>query len=131
MFNEEDVLYAADKLAPYLKTLIPDKMEEVQPLLNEYLERSSTGEKIDDLILDLLNEDLRTRRWMQAALLPDDEAMKSSFQQLPGGQSRIPATQEFECTEYGCRFRWTRRSVGRPVPPCPVHGKKLEPISRT
>lgn len=51
------------------------------------------------------------------------------FEPLPGEAQPIAATQ-YSCSKANCDISWVRRSVGQPIPNCPVHHIPLVPVSR-
>ena len=104
--EKEDILYAAEKLAPFL-----------DPAVRERLISAAHHYEILDILAEA---GLFERAWMRAALFGEADGRLLSFGSvLPGNPNSIPAGSIWSCPH--CDFDWIVRKVGQPVPPCPRH----------
>jgi hypothetical protein len=112
--EKEDILYAAEKLMPYMEHKAREHIE--------WLIRSiAKGETRPIELLDAVAAiGPYERAWMRAALLGETDERLLGFESvLPGNPNSIPAGTRWFCPI--CDFEWLVRKIGQPVPPCPKH----------
>ncbi len=68
-------------------------------------------------------------RWDETDDDEDNTRSVKRFEPLPGEAQPIAATK-YLCSEADCDISWVRRSVGQPIPECPVHHVPLVPVPR-
>lgn len=124
MFDADDIVFAVKALRPFIRQILAEKQAlSLEKEIDILLERSDRGEKVDNLLLELLSGDERLREWLKSALLEDStrgQIEDPSFGNLPGDVGGI-AAKRFRCPRESCGFNWFLRRVGQPIPFCPVH----------
>ena len=114
----EDILYAAEKLAPFLDDPLP---EQVEAIIHKVKNKEARTSELLDLIVSVGQYQ---RGWMRAAILGQvDERLLGMESSLPGNPNSIPANSVWVC-KHG-DFEWVVRRTGQPVPPCPRHKTAL------
>lgn len=123
--SDEMILVAASAIRPRLYALLGADAGPVDELLRSYLEQARSGEKVGNLILDLMAQNEATREWIDEYLTEVGwEENVRAYRPLPGGPHN-PPMQRFICPDGD--FQWFRRSVGEQIPTCPFHDKQLIP----
>jgi hypothetical protein len=126
MYTSEDLLDAARSIRPFLGELLGPESRDVDDELAEYLARAQQGEKVDNLILELLRKHTQTRVWAEEFLqtkCPPD--LVRTYEQPPGSSEPVLA-DKYRCPEGD--YIWHRRNVAIPVPQCPTHRVALQPV---
>jgi hypothetical protein len=136
LYTDQDLLEAARTI----RSELPDLLD------------SETAQSLDDRLAKLLNQvplDLRdlhyetisaivtqveeslktpesTKTWLKSFLIDSSNHQRQSFEPLPGNASYV-ATDKYICPHGD--YRWSRRSIGQPIPRCPTHNVLLIPIA--
>ena len=131
MYKDKDVLEGACAIRPYLTKLLETaKANQIDEKLAELLDKSQTGQKVDNRILKLVANQEATRTWMAAFLehnVPPEVAR--FYSPLPGQVSTVSGVARYVCPQGD--YVWYRRSVGEPIPLCPTHQLELIPGNLT
>lgn len=122
MIKVEDVFEAARTIRPLLPELLGPDAAVWDAELAGFLSRATSGEKVDNLILDLLRKDERTRNWTREFLKPNSGQDLRVYAPWPGSSNPIKPLQ-YRCPEND--FVWYRRDAGSEIPSCPTHGLAL------
>jgi hypothetical protein len=123
-YRDEDILEGARAIRPRLKELLGAAAEQVDDKLEKYLDLSRTGQRVENLIMELVAEDDATRQWMDDFLASKRPLETSrSYSELPGFPQSTPVMQRYACPS--CDHTWFRRSAGEEIPVCPSHRKQL------
>ena len=115
----------ARAIRPYLKELLGAEADAVDQQLAELLESGRRGNKVDNLILEVIRQHENTRKWMAEFLekkLPPELGQGSREYRPPLGGKPVPVPK-YVCPEGD--YIWYRSSVGEPVPNCPTHEARL------
>jgi hypothetical protein len=123
---DEKLIEGARAIRPYLTELLGDRAEAVDAQLAELLNKSAAGGKTDNLILDVLVQDDKTRKWLDEFLDRGTPAAERSYSPLPGQPTPVMA-QRYECPQGD--YVWYRRTVADKTPRCPTHNVPLRSSS--
>ena len=125
MYEHDDYLKAALAIRNHLNGLLGEEAGKVDRQLKRLLRAAQQGQKVDNLILEVIRRHESTRIWMDAYLrsraaseVPDEIRNYNS----PLGEKSIPAIR-YVCPEGD--YVWYRQSIKDVVPHCPTHGIKL------
>ena len=121
MYDTNDFMDGARAIRPYLKDLLGAEAGAVDQQLAELLESGQRGNKVDNLILEVIRHHESTRRWMAEFLekkLPPQLAQELREYQPPLGVKPL-AVPKYVCPEGD--YTWYRQSVRDPVGVCPTH----------
>lgn len=75
-------------------------------------------------VLAFFRDKPAAQQWLQDALYPSPSEPIRGYVGLSGQPGEIPARSLWKCPQ--CGFTWRVLRKGRPVPPCPHDGSKLE-----
>lgn len=136
LYTDEDLLEAARTIRGELPDLFPsDTAKVLDNRLAELLNQVpldlrdlhyETISKIATQVEEFLNTHESTKTWLQSFLIDSSNDQRKSFEPLPGNASYV-ATDKYICPHGD--YRWSRRSVGQPIPRCPTHDVLLIPIA--
>jgi hypothetical protein len=127
--NPEDILEAAHVIRLYLPDLIGAEAEAVDHALADLLAKATSGESIDNQLLELLAERAPTRDWTRQFLTDKiPPPVTRGYDPLAGSQSVIDANM-FVCQVSGCSRVWFRPKAGIAPPNCQEHQIPLIPTS--
>ena len=127
MYKPEDILEAACVIRLYLPDLLGTEAETVDQTLADLLAKASSGEGVDNQILELLAEHDATRKWTRQFLSDKvPPPVTRSFNPLAGSPSVIDANT-FICQVPGCPRVWYRPKAGIEPPKCQEHKVPLVP----
>jgi len=115
--QEEEVLAAAEAIAPHLSVLVGDEAPVVQAELDALLARAAAGESVKVRLLKVLAERKGTREWTRRLL--DIPPQVRAYEPLPGKEHRVRLPR-YTCP-HGDQDPWFRFDVRDEVPICPVH----------
>ena len=121
MYESKDILEAACVIRLYLSDLLGSDAESVDQALANLLTKSSSSERVDNQILELLAENDATREWTRKFLsnkIPPP--VTRSYNSLAGSQSVVDANT-FVCQVPGCPTVWYRPKAGIEPPECKDH----------
>ncbi|MDZ8259935.1 hypothetical protein [Nostoc sp. ChiQUE01b] len=126
MSEDSYILEAARSIRPYLSELLEDvKAKEIDQQIANLLAQASTGQSVDNLILELLSSQDATREWLSKFLQDKQQPEhERTFSPLPGHTSIVNAAK-FVCPQ--CDYIWYRPRVGIEPPLCPKHNQPLDP----
>jgi hypothetical protein len=126
---DEDLLDVARTIRPYLEELVGAEAAFYDQEIARLLAAAHAGADVDERLTVVLSRSTATHAW--AAKTLEDELHRPphlqpvrelGFEHLPGKESPT-ATDKYCCPERD--FVWWRRSVAKPVPPCPYDGSTL------
>lgn len=126
MYSPEDVLEAASVIQFYLNDLLGIEAEAVEPILTDLLDRSESGEVVDQEILELLKKHETTREWMDKLLngtMPPQ--VMRNYKRQSASVSRVQAN-DWVCPMPNCNFSLPRPKAGIELR-CKKHNKTLIP----
>ena len=123
MFEPENVFEAARTIRPLLDELLGADAAAADVELANFLARATGGEKVDNLVLDFLRKDERTRAWTKEFLEIDESGQLRSYFPLTG-RGAVSGALKYRCPEND--YVWYRRDMGVQIPRCPTHDLALE-----
>lgn len=136
LYTDEDLFEAARTIRSELPDLLaPETAKSLDNRLAELLNQVpfdlrdlhyETISAIATQIEEYLNTHESTKTWLQSFLIDSSNNQRKSFEALPGNASYV-ATDKYICPHGD--YRWSRRSVGQPIPRCPTHNLSLIPIA--
>lgn len=77
-------------------------------------------------VLAFFQDKPAAQQWLERTLYPSPSELTRSYEGLSGHPGEIPARSLWKCPQ--CGFTWRVLRKGRPVPPCPNDGSRLEPV---
>jgi hypothetical protein len=123
-YSDEDILEGARAIRPHLKELLGEEAGRIDDELGKYLDLARKGQRVENLIIEMLAEHDATRQWMDNFLASSRQPEASrSYSNLPGFPQSAPVMQRYACSD--CGHIWFRRSAGEEIPVCPIHHKQL------
>ena len=132
MYQPEDILEGARSIRPYLRSLLASDADMIDREVADLLGRAQAGEKVGNLLLDVLSRNDATREWMaqflknhQLQYREETDTSSKSFEP-PAGEVSALEMPIFRCPQ--CDYEWRRPFVGMPIRECPVHHISLVQI---
>ncbi|HNC32187.1 MAG TPA: hypothetical protein PKX08_19385 [Cyclobacteriaceae bacterium] len=111
-----------------VRNLLPELDETMRTSVQTLLVRADMGEKVDNLIIDLIAENPAVRKKMREVLYFEDDLLTTrDFSGLAGNPSS-PAAEKYMCPKNGCAHTIRIQKAGEDPGKCPEHGIPLVPF---
>lgn len=108
-----------------VRNLLPELDDAMRNSVEALLARADAGDKVDNLIIDLIAENSAARKKMREALYFEDDFLSArDFSGLAGDPSS-PDARKYMCPRNGCKHTIHIQKAGEDPGKCPEHGISL------